>query len=1337
MPDAMPATSRNGSVVTFYSYKGGTGRTMALANIAWILASNGYRVLAADWDLESPGLHRFFAPFLDGGVSDAPGIIDMVRDYEWHVKEALQDVSGTAEANEGLRTAHIAQDARIQRFAIPLKHWTFPEGGSLDFLSPGRQNKDYLATLSSLDWDNFYKQLSGGAFLDALRRELKANYDYALIDGRTGLSDLADVCTVHLPDVLVDCFTLSNQGVDGAAEVAKTVQELYGYRIRVLPVPMRVDPAEKERAEIGRLHAQRRFEGLPVGLNAVERRLYWANVEVPYRTYYAYEEMLAVFGDTSGDPGSMLSAYERIARYITDGAVMSLPVIDDGLRRDTRARFDRRPPLETRRITVEYLPQDHLWAEWITAALVPGGFVVHERQLGQDLPDPGSGAEDPHTLTVVSEAYLTWRQEHAENENEDGWLPGESFAGNGQPRPTRPGAAVSVLNVPRSLEEFAPEATIQLGGLRSGDEAVARLARHYRFDVGAEGQATVLPRFPGAAPAQRGVPAPVASFTGREQELRELRAQLRNSNIAVVRPVALLGSAGAGKTAIAREYVHRYMNDYDLVFWIPCGPSAQIDLRIAELELVLEERFGRRIPTDATVGQRANAVLNVLSDGKTVPRWLLVYDNAEEIETVRQLLPSSGGQVLITSQNQAWEQQGVRLLKISMFDREESLAYLRQEVPHIRPEDAAELAETLGDMPLALSAAAAHLRCTGDPVAGYLSDLTLPRPAAAAGSALSAYPAEVVAALDAPLALLREQSPAAYRLLQLCSVMAPEIGRDLVYSNAMAETLRPLDPALVEPIILRRLVKEASSLNLLTADSATGVISMHRVVHGVIRELMTAGEADKAREEVQRILLVARPRRDVDDAATWSRYALIWPHLPWAGVVSSENEWVRQLVIDRVRAINIFGDDARGEAEGNAAAARWEEMRAAAADPAAERALRTQLFQLRFNIANCLRGQAKFTESRKMHDEVFKEQASLLGADHPHTLMTAGSLAADLRALGLYREALELDQQTHPNWVSLFGDDNLWSLRAGNNLAVSYRLTGDVHEALDLDRKTYEQAKKSLPKEHSLTLASARNLARDLIECGEYKAAVEASLDAYRTSAQYMGADSAGALEALVLLGIARRSAGRPQEAMSQFEEALSLLRTRFSETGNATLACRLSYAINLVMLDRPAKAEEEMRFVHAEYRRNLGPRHPYSLVSQVNLATALRELQNTDQAEAMVAAALDGLRSVLGPEHPHTLAAAMVSSVLRVDQGAFQQAADAGSRIATALARTLGPAHPDALRCRANLLLTRGRLGDDTATDLARVIGQLEHALGEGHPTVATLRQGRLVLRALDPPPF
>jgi MinD-like ATPase involved in chromosome partitioning or flagellar assembly len=48
-----------GIIATFYSYKGGAGRTMALANVGVTLASWGYSVLCVDWDLEAPGLGEF------------------------------------------------------------------------------------------------------------------------------------------------------------------------------------------------------------------------------------------------------------------------------------------------------------------------------------------------------------------------------------------------------------------------------------------------------------------------------------------------------------------------------------------------------------------------------------------------------------------------------------------------------------------------------------------------------------------------------------------------------------------------------------------------------------------------------------------------------------------------------------------------------------------------------------------------------------------------------------------------------------------------------------------------------------------------------------------------------------------------------------------------------------------------------------------------------------------------------------------------------------------------------------------------------------------------------
>ena len=73
---------RDGRIVTFYSYKGGTGRTMALANAAWILAAAGHKVLMIDWDLEAPGLHRFFHPFLaQDRLTEKSGVVNMIDDY--------------------------------------------------------------------------------------------------------------------------------------------------------------------------------------------------------------------------------------------------------------------------------------------------------------------------------------------------------------------------------------------------------------------------------------------------------------------------------------------------------------------------------------------------------------------------------------------------------------------------------------------------------------------------------------------------------------------------------------------------------------------------------------------------------------------------------------------------------------------------------------------------------------------------------------------------------------------------------------------------------------------------------------------------------------------------------------------------------------------------------------------------------------------------------------------------------------------------------------------------------------------------------------------------------
>src|ERR1700730_17613040 len=65
-------------VVTFYSYKGGVGRTLALVNTAFRLASRGKRVFVLDFDLEAPGVDAFTL-FRDG--QSRSGIVEYISSF--------------------------------------------------------------------------------------------------------------------------------------------------------------------------------------------------------------------------------------------------------------------------------------------------------------------------------------------------------------------------------------------------------------------------------------------------------------------------------------------------------------------------------------------------------------------------------------------------------------------------------------------------------------------------------------------------------------------------------------------------------------------------------------------------------------------------------------------------------------------------------------------------------------------------------------------------------------------------------------------------------------------------------------------------------------------------------------------------------------------------------------------------------------------------------------------------------------------------------------------------------------------------------------------------------
>lgn len=405
----MTADGAPGKVVTFYSYKGGTGRSMALANVAWVLASNGRRVLVIDWDLEAPGLHRYFYPFLiDRDLTSSEGVIDFVINFE---REAMTPLG----EGETLPPDWYKPHADIVRYAVSLD-WEFPGDGTLDFIPAGRQGDSYSSRVTSFNWQNFYDRLRGGTFLEAAKERMREEYDYILIDSRTGVSDTSGICTVQMPDALVVCFTLNHQSIEGAAAVATSVYEQRRGAesgVQIFPVPMRVDNNEKEKLELRREYAKEHFERFPVHIPHERRGDYWGEVEVIYVPYYAYEEIISPFGDKRGATVSLLAAAERLTAYLTQGdprgQVTRLDTLPEAKRQRVLASYARKPFDAARDEEQQLELADEArvsTAEDAFAALAPDGHAVARRVLTRLVRISPPGEVGPDTRLRLKKSEL-------------------------------------------------------------------------------------------------------------------------------------------------------------------------------------------------------------------------------------------------------------------------------------------------------------------------------------------------------------------------------------------------------------------------------------------------------------------------------------------------------------------------------------------------------------------------------------------------------------------------------------------------------------------------------------------------------------------------------------------------------------------------------------------------------------------------------------------------------------------------------------------------------------------------------------------------------------------
>ncbi|MEE1794574.1 FxSxx-COOH system tetratricopeptide repeat protein [Streptomyces sp. BE308] len=808
------------------------------------------------------------------------------------------------------------------------------------------------------------------------------------------------------------------------------------------------------------------------------------------------------------------------------------------------------------------------------------------------------------------------------------------------------------------------------------------------------------------------VPPKNPNFTGRESLLAAVERQLQEDETTAVLPHALHGMGGVGKSQIAVEYVYRHSAEFNVIWWIPAEQENLILGALADLARSL----------GLEVGPQANAavpaVREALRTGKPFDNWLLVFDNAEDIEAVRSYFPNGGpGKIIVTSRNREWERVATPL-SVDVFDRDESITLLQRRARGMNTDDANRLAAALGDLPLAVEQAGAWHAATGMPVSEYLDLLDQRRPEILELDPSPDYPLPVAAVWDISLGRLSQDNPAARQLLEICACMAPEpIPLNILRGGRNVEITPELDPVLRDPLLLARATRDLSKLSLVRLDHKSGTLQMHRLMQNVIVARLDDEERARMTRAAHLLLTTAKPGAPASPDQ-WPAYQAILPHVIASGAVESSDAWVRDLVYDMVFFLYYWGAHESGAAQASLA---WNAWRAQSGDEDLHVIRMTKLlgFYLR------LLGRS---EEAAAHNE--RALAISRGAQIPdeELIDSMWQMAGALRQRGEFQAACDLDEEAFTRASDMFGPEDPATLSAAHDYCVSLRASGRFAAAREIDEETARQRELLYGPASGLTLNTLNGLAIDLRENGDYLGARALQESNYQAYVTHFGESNAATIRAALLLAVCRRRAGVLEGGAAFAEQNLERFTTRYGLNNLDALAAAIHTMVERRLNGDLTGSRELGEQALAGLRTVVGARHPHTQFAKVNLAATLRAQGDIDKAEALDIQAWQLLESTLGEGHLNTLTAAMSRANNHYARLDFARAKEADAAVLARLTESAGADHPLTLVCTANLALDQRGLGQSAEADRlnAVAIDGFSRVLGDDHPwqTAARLHQ-------------
>ncbi|MGH9934765.1 MAG: FxSxx-COOH system tetratricopeptide repeat protein [Blastocatellia bacterium] len=652
---------------------------------------------------------------------------------------------------------------------------------------------------------------------------------------------------------------------------------------------------------------------------------------------------------------------------------------------------------------ISYTAKDRAWAEWIAWQLEEAEYSVviqawDFRPGGNFALDTQKATEAERTIAVLSPDYLQKPFPQAE------WA-----AAFGQD-PTGDGHKL----LPVRVRECSPKgllAQIVYIDLAGKDETAAKdellngvkrdrvkPATEPGFPQSQPSRRAIAeePQFPGALPAVWNIPfRRNPHFTGRDELIAEIEKALAAGEVAALtQPQAITGLGGVGKTQLAVEYAYRHAADYDIVWWVKSEEPVTMATDFAGLGSELTPP----VEMAADLDRNVEAVKRGLEHSI---RWLIIFDNAPDAPAIGKHLPrNSHGHILITSRDQSW--RGVaHPLSVRPLDREDAIEFLLERTGQSNRDAANDLADELGDLPLALEQAGAYIETTGKPIADYLRLFRAKQremiQLGGRGQPAPGYEATIATTWEISFQSARNQSPAAANLLNLFAFFAPEtIRREWIVAGAghLPETLAA---AVADELAFDDIVAAFRRYSLVEVSAEQNSFTVHRLVQTVMRARMTDEENAKWAEAALRLVNEAFPGGDFhEQPETWPLCGELLPH------ALSLTEHAETLGVAKEETASLL-------------------MRIAA--------------YLRFILA-------QYPKAREIVERALQIDEAAFGSDHPSVAIDVNNLASVLQDLGDLAQARKLYERSLAIFRKFLGDDHPNTRTVRSNLETLIETMG-------------------------------------------------------------------------------------------------------------------------------------------------------------------------------------------------------------------------------------------------------------------------------------------------------